>query len=106
MSRGFKANYGNAAMAEARSLLCGGATEAAQTSRQRPRSLFNETSQGPCECTQRGTALFDGQCHRGHANYVFSKSPLTPLSLLHLYTVSHTSFSQPRHIITGTRYDY
>lgn len=34
--------------------------------------------EGPCECAPRGTALFDGQCHWGHANYVFSKSPLTP----------------------------
>lgn len=33
---------------------------------------------GPRECARRGTALFDGQCHWGHANYVFSKSPLTP----------------------------
>lgn len=35
-----------AAMAETRSSLCAGATEAAQTSPRRHRSLFNETSPG------------------------------------------------------------
>lgn len=37
-----------------------------------------------------GTALFDGQCHWGRANYVFSESPLTPFSLplLHLHPAS------------------
>lgn len=84
-----------ATSAKARSSLCGGATEAAQTSPQRPRSLFNETSQGPCECTQRGAAQSDGQCHRGHANYVFSESPPTPLALLHVYPPPHASPPPP-----------
>lgn len=84
-----------ATSSKARSSLCGGATEAAQTSPQRPRSLFNETSQGPCECTQRGAAQSDGQCHRGHANYVFSKSPPTPLTLLQVYQPPTPHVSPP-----------